>query len=401
LLGEHRDGFTPFELAVPAGALRASNELLIQVSDWRSALAPEAAQGQVSDPWELVDALIYPIGSQQYQLGIWQDVALVAYPEVRIKDVFVQTSVRNSEIVLEITLENLTGSNQSVTLSNDVLEGDQIVLAFAPVEVFLGSGEIKTMRLEQSWTTPHLWSPDDPYLYNVRSHLAGGDERFVRFGFREFWAAGNEFYLNGTRIHLRATATHPFAFSKQDALHYLQQAKAGNNVIMRLHAQPWPSSWYEAADEVGMLIVWESAYWCYGQGYWLGDDRFWNHFREHLHDQILLQRNHPSVVIWSLENELLLTNSGDQRLQANEARLAGLVGFAKSLDPTRPIMFEGDADPGGQADIINLHYPHEYPVWNLWPNEAWWLEFTNQTDIYPGEISGWPLQKPLDRKSVV
>ena len=58
-------------------------------------------------------------------------------------------------------------------------------------------------------------------------------------------------------------------------------------------------------------------------------------------------------------------------------------------------MFEGDADPGGQADIINLHYPHEYPVWNLWPNEAWWLEFTNQTDIYPGEISGWPLQKPL------
>ena len=397
-LGEHRDGFTPFELAVPAWVLRPSNELLIRVSDVRSALAPEAAGREITDLWDLEDTLLYPVGSQHFRLGIWQDVRLVAYPEVRIENAFVRTSVRERKIVLEVTLENLTPQPQTVALEGKVLDGDEIALRFPSAQISLAPRGRKTVSLEREWRDPRLWSPDDPYLYDLQIRLSSGDRQQVRFGFREFWVEGSEFYLNGQRVHLRATSAHPFAFSKEDALRYLRVAKEGNNVIMRLHAQPWPSWWYEAADEVGMLIVWESAYWTYGRGYRVGDERFWQYFREHLRNQVLLHRNHPSIVIWSLENELLLTSGlrpDDPKLRATEARLADLVDFVKALDPTRPIMFEGDADPGGKADIVNLHYPHEYPRWNLWPNEAWWLEFTNKTDIYPGEIPGWPLEKPL------
>jgi hypothetical protein len=397
-LGEHQDGFTPFELAVPTWALQSNNELRVRVSDVRSALAPEVAGRALGDLWDLENTLIYPVGSQHYRLGIWQDVQLIAYPEVRIENVLVQTSVRGQKITLEVTLENLTPQPRTVTLAGEVRDGDEVVLRFPFAQISLAPRERRTVSLEQEWHDPRLWSPDDPYLYELQVSLSSGDEQSVRFGFREFWVEGSEFYLNGQRIHLRATSAHPFAFSKEDALRYLRVAKEGNNVIMRLHAQPWPSWWYEAADEVGMLIVWESAYWTYGRGYRVGDERFWRYFREHLRDQILLHRNHPSIVIWSLENELLLTGGArpdDPRLRATEAKLAELVDFVKALDPTRPIMFEGDGDPGGKADIVNLHYPHEYPRWNLWPNEAWWLEFTNKTDIYPGEIAGWPLEKPL------
>lgn len=398
-LGEHHDGFTPFELAVPAWALRSNNELLVRVSDVRSALASEAAGHKITDLLDLEDALLYPIGSQHYRLGIWQDVELIAYPEVRIENAFVRTWVRERRITVEVTLENLTPQSQRVTLSGEVLDGDEVVLHFPSAQISLARRERKTVSLEERWHDPRLWSPDDPYLYDLRVRLSGGDEQQVRFGFCEFWVEESEFYLNGQRIHLQATSAHPFAFSKEDALGYLRVAKEGNNVIMRLHAQPWPSWWYEAADEVGMLIVWESAYWTYGRGYRVGDDRYWSNFRDHLRDQILLHRNHPSIVIWSLENELLLTGGERRgetaRLQTTEAKLAEFVDFVKALDPTRPIMFEGDGDPGGKADIVNLHYPHEYPRWNLWPNEAWWLEFTNETDIYPGEIPGWPLEKPL------
>ncbi len=400
LLGEHEDGFTPFELPVPEEVLTSSNEVVVRVSNWESALAPEVPRGQVGRPGQYQAAFLLPFGSVWHWLGIWQDVTLVAYPPARIKDVFVMTSVREQQIEVEITVENLTAHTYQVSLRNGVVDGQQTALRFPSVSVSLAPHEVKTVNVDQPWAEPHLWSLDDPHLYHLRSQLSSGDEQAVRFGFREFWIHGTEFYLNGTPIHLRATAAHPFAVSdsKDQALHYLRVAKEGNNMIMRLHAQPWWSSWYEAADEVGMLIVWESAYYCYGSAYALEDARLWSRFREHLRDQVVLHRNHPSIVIWSVENELQLTspwNYQDPRCQEVNAELAALVPFVKALDPGRPVMFEGDGDPDGEADIWNIHYPHQYPGWRQWPNEAWWLLSTDQIDMYPGEIPGWPLRKPL------
>ncbi len=48
--------------------------------------------------------------------------------------------------------------------------------------------------------------------------------------------------------------------------------------------------------------------------------------------------------------------------------------LVKQWDPTRPIFYESDGDPGGVADCIGIHYPHEYPDFTCWPNEAYWLQ---------------------------
>ncbi|MGD0113350.1 MAG: carbohydrate-binding domain-containing protein [Armatimonadota bacterium] len=78
-----------------------------------------------------------------------------------------------------------------------------------------------------------------------------------------------------------------------------------------------------------------------------------------------------------------------------EQRIGALADTIRDVDPTRPVMFEGDEDPAGKADIINLHYPHEFPKWNLWPETAYWFDQTLRTDSYPNRDWHWDRKKPL------
>ncbi|RLJ02566.1 MAG: hypothetical protein DRP08_04485, partial [Candidatus Aenigmatarchaeota archaeon] len=183
------------------------------------------------------------------------------------------------------------------------------------------------------------------------------------------------------------------SYSNETPFKVYERLKKLNINTMRLHAQPWRRIWYDLADQMGIMIIHESAVWCFGNQYRVGDPAFWNNFREHLKGQIILHRNHPSIVIWSIENELLLT--GGIRNKDTEYNLAKLVDFVKGIDPTRPVMFEGDFDPMGKADIINLHYPHEYPWHDDYPNTAYWLTSETKLDGYPWSLWYWDRKKPL------
>ena len=73
--------------------------------------------------------------------------------------------------------------------------------------------------------------------------------------------------------------------------------------------------------------------------------------------------------------------------------------LVKRCDPTRPIYYESDGDPGGVADVIGMHYPHEYPDFTCWPNEAYWLDRPMAPRVgmfLNGEKTfRWPQPKPL------
>ena len=108
-------------------------------------------------------------------------------------------------------------------------------------------------------------------------------------------------------------------------------------------------------------------------------------------------RNHPSIVMWSLENEFYGGRLNDESpAKADLVRMGRLV---KQCDPTRPIYYESDGDPGGVADAIGMHYPHEYPDFTCWPNEAYWLERPMKPRVgmfLNGEPAfRWPQPKPL------
>jgi len=405
-VGENWDGFAPFLVDV-TGAVKpgGENTLEVRVEDWSSALAPEA-RGKVRSLDEAYNSVIYPVGSYTWVYGIWDTVELLIVPRVWIYDVFIQTYVRNATIVVSVEVKNEGKIEREVVVVNRVYDGGELVKELPAFTLKAPPRSIANATVQAGWLPEKLWTPDSPHLYTLETSITDADgnlidRRLTRFGFRDVWVEGDKLYLNGIPVVLRATGTHPWdyaegLFDKSYARKSLLFLKENNIIAIRYHAQPWPRVWYEAAAEVGVLVVHESAVWCHGTEYKVDDERFWKGFKEHLIAQVRLHRNNPAVVVWSLENELLLTGAG--RVPATEQRLAELAKAVKEVDPTRPVMFEGDEDPAGAADIVNLHYPHEYPGWGLrddYPNTAYWLDKPKLLDVYPREVWFWRRDKPL------
>jgi beta-galactosidase len=351
-----------------------------------------------------------PIGSQPNRIGLWQPVRLLARGDLYIEDVFVKTSVRKKEIEAEITVRNLGDKPRTAKLQAFVLNwprhDGRPVLDFGKPELAVPAHSAATQILRQSWEKPQLWTPEHPVLYVLSvlsvSSAEGGkavEGASARFGFREFWTDGPHLVLNGTRMKFLATAGHPRGdldgeMSKKGALDFYQRIREAGCVAMRLHANVWPEWWYEAADEVGMPLIMESALFCNPQQYALTRPEFWKNYHDHLAAIIRAKRNHPSIVLYSLENEILHCG-GEQFAKDCVHRLAEAGRMVKALDPTRPIMFEADGDPEGVADVFNLHYPEDPDANNLWPNCAWWLEKGMKVRGWPHTFFAWDRKKPL------
>ncbi len=214
---------------------------------------------------------------------------------------------------------------------------------------------------------------EDPHLYRLRMSLSTGDEVRTRFGFREFWIDGSDFVLNGSKVHLLASAGWPnrAPMAPDQIRRMWLGVKEAGCVAFRTHTQPWMRRYYDAADEAGLLMIVEGAVFNDDETYRVHDPAFWNHYARHLDAMVRAHRNHPSVVMWSLENEF----SGSRMNDASPAKadLIRMGQWVNQWDPTRPMFYESDGDPGGVADVIGIHYPHEYPFYTGWPNESWWL----------------------------
>ncbi|MFQ6097235.1 MAG: carbohydrate-binding domain-containing protein, partial [Armatimonadota bacterium] len=140
----------------------------------------------------------------------------------------------------------------------------------------------------------------------------------------------------------------------------------------------------------------EGAVWNDDTAYRINDPQFWENYATHLRRTVENLRNHPSIVIWSLENEMYGSALNDR--SPAKASLVELGRKMKQYDPTRLITYESDGDPGGVADVVGIHYPHEYPQFNLYPNTCYWMDepipmghaFTNGTGKWK-----WNRKKPV------
>lgn len=404
-VGSHYGGWEPFELEITDSCnMGEENQLLIKVTDMRGVIDQEMDNADRTEGERFIeqakDSVLAPVGSQPDRFGIWQDVSLEFRSDVYIDDVFIKTSVRDKTIEADFKIVNLSNIGCTNYLFCQVYDGDNVSLELGSMPVDLEPKSAVKITMKKEWHSPKLWSPESPHLYSLISRLSENsnsalmDEMSTRFGFREFWIEGTDFFLNETKINFLATAGHPnYGHTKEDAKVMYRNIRSANCVAMRLHANIWPETWYEAADEVGMLLIQESALWCFPNQYALSRDIFWENMKNHLSSIIKRDKNHPSVVMYSLENEIL--HCGGNRVPETEKRLAELGKFVKKTDPTRPIMYDGDADPMGVADVENLHYPHEFPKWNLWPNTAYWLNETTVVSGWPKKEWKWERKKPL------
>ncbi len=321
--------------------------------------------------------------------GIWQDVFLLAQPKVAVSDVFVQPWVDRDELSIVATLANHALTPEKVNISGDVREwineagnsvldapevkwklADNPSLQLSGHSIELAPGESKTVTLTiNPKGRLKMWRPDAPNLYGLILHLevAGKivDTKYQRFGWRQFTLVGNQQCLNGQPITLRGDSWHfmgvPQMTRRYAYAWYRLLKDAGANAV-RLHASVFPSFYHDLADEMGIMILDESAIWLSDGGPKVDSDLFWINCRTNVAELVQRDRNHPSVFGWSVCNEILPvlrnvwhapTNMIDHCL--NE--VSAWVDLCRSNDPTRAwISGDGEWDAAGRLPVVNIHY---------------------------------------------
>lgn len=416
LAGTHIGGATPFEIDITDQIIvNATNELLVfnERFDRYWVRPPEMPLTPVMGKYS----------------GIADDVYLRANSKVFVNDVFVKTSVRNDKITSVVEITNTDTSPHTVDIENVVITDSNLTVLTLPVEqgIVIPAGTNVLISVEQTWIDPNYWSPDNPYLYYMKTSIEESsvlvDELTTRFGFREFWIDGKDFRLNGEIIRLRnfplvAPAPHHF---RPDWLKgwFTLMKKQGHN-SMRLFS-PWQNVVAEVADEVGLLVE-------EGSSFVDGDQRArWNNAAANIQTEkefgewIRAKRNHPSIVIWTTENECWSMNNtadynaGDPTQVGIYNWLVGLTGWITQHDDTRVITnhslgdmldwtekYDEDyfvaGDLIGTADNYNLHYPREYrypaeqvELANIWADQKnkplIMGEFSGPDTIMPGSTT--------------
>ena len=293
--------------------------------------------------------------------GLWQDVFLEYRPEVWLEDIAVRTSTRQQKIEVEITVENRSTEPFQAQVRAQVLDGPTAVKVLPNFGLSLQPGDRRTVHLEEAWPEAVFWSPEAPHLYQLETSLQQEDQTVdkqqTRFGFREVWLDGPNLMLNGVRVNLRGDAWHYQGFLQQTkayALNWYRMCQQTGINFIRLHAMPYPEFYLDAADETGMLIVDESAIYGSGKSNQADHPEFIRACHAHLHALVRRDRNHPSIVIWSMQNEMRWVDGRDGYMRV----IPELTRTIKTLDPTRPVSYDGDNRliAPEACEIISMHY---------------------------------------------
>ena len=315
--------------------------------------------------------------------GIYRHVWLDKTAPVAIAPdgIFVYSKFQNNvpqrmgEIHIETKLLNSQNNSINAKIKNEIISPDgksidtvqrssdlppqtdqQIESGFYIVE-----GSAYSLDVPKGWNvilhTPILWSPENPKLYKLVTTVEVDgkivDRKETEFGIRTFaFDKDKGFLLNGQPYELKGTCNHQdmagIGAALPDALQYFRIAKLkefGDNALRTSHNPP-TTELLDACDRLGMIVMDESRL--------LGSDeenlRKWK-------DQILRDRNHASVGIWSVANEEFSVQATPQG--GNVART--MQAFVKSLDSTRPVTYaapQGDTFDGinGVIDVRGWNY---------------------------------------------
>jgi Glycosyl hydrolases family 2, sugar binding domain/Glycosyl hydrolases family 2/Glycosyl hydrolases family 2, TIM barrel domain len=321
--------------------------------------------------------------------GIWQDVFLLAEPKVAVSDVFVQPWVDRNTLSVETTIANHGSTSATVSVSGNVREwineagksvleapevkwklAEKSSLKLADQEITLSPGESRTITLTAK-VDGHLklWSPDAPNLYGLLLTVSVDgkpvDVKYQRFGWRQFTFEGNQLLLNGRPITLRGDSWHflgvPQMTRRYAYAWYRLLKDAGANAV-RLHASIYPSFYHDMADEMGIMILDESAIWASDGGLKVDSDLFWRNCQTNITELVRRDRNHPSVFGWSVCNEILpvmrnVWHAPQSMVDHCLDQISIWKDICRTNDPTRPwISGDGEWDADGRLPVISIHY---------------------------------------------
>ena len=309
---------------------------------------------------EMLKSLPHGIMSNNVS-GIWQPVRLVITDPVRVDEVYVRPRLDGAAV--DVDLANDGTSERTVVLSYTIRDlGDGTALLSgsqnAPVRVPPG-GKIST-TIETPKLQPKLWSPQSPNLYALELKLSADgrtlDRHTTRFGFRTFRADGGRLLLNGKPWFIRGANHFPITLKPNDpglARAFMKKAREGNVWATRSVCMPFTRTWLDAADEVGMGVSQEGT-WAWlmlptGLGgekkETLPDTELLALWKSEYSDLLRQWRNHPSILIWTVNNEMKFhthPTKDTALLKQKWTVLDDMIKTMRKIDPTRPIVADSD-----------------------------------------------------------
>lgn len=306
---------------------------------------------------KMLSALPYGMTRQDWR-GIWQPTRLVITDEARITDLFVKPRLDGADV--DVTLKNSGGKAvklaPELTVTSEA-DGSTLVQKTAkPIRI--GAGETKMVTVSFQGLEPRLWSPDDPQLYrfevNLKSAEGSVDALSVVSGFKTFETKGNRFYLNGKPYALRGANHCPNILAPNDgalADRFMKIMRENNLNSTRFHAVPGTKPWMEAADRNGVLVSYEGTWpWLLHAKGPIPPQESIDIWQEEFARIIKKYRNHPSLALWTVNNEMKFhifhrhtppenrTPEYNADVLTRWKQVSKAVKMIRSIDPTHPIV---------------------------------------------------------------
>jgi len=326
--------------------------------------------------------------------GIFRNVWLIAVNKLHVDQwgTFITTpkvSENTATVNVVTQIKNENSSAKNVVLKTMIYNADGKEISSKTSDATIPSEKNNEVTQSFDISNPKLWSLDHPYLYKAVSQVISNgkvvDSYDTKFGIRTFYFDVDKgFFLNGKPVKILGVCDHHDLGALGSAINtraierQLQMLKAmGVNGIRTSHNPPAPEL-LDLADKIGFIVMdeafdmWKRPKTEYD--YHLDWDKW--HKRD-LEDQVLRDRNHPSVFIWSVGNEIP-EQWGEKGDTSGRNIARELVGIVKSLDTTREIVTANN-DPfkgnnlieSGAFDLIGVNYHHQ--MWDkfhqTWPGK--------------------------------
>ncbi|MBM4038757.1 MAG: hypothetical protein FJ290_09600 [Planctomycetes bacterium] len=332
-LGEHIGYLSPFEREITQHAKPGEAATIAICVDSKQRWDVDTLAGC----FDIIDEMFTAWG------GIWGHVAIEARGEAWLSDLFVQPQLDPPACIVSA---KLNGKADGAKLELEILDAQGVRRSAAEAS----ATESRTPQIRADIADAKLWSPSHPDLYTARLSLVRGEEVLdsvdARFGLRVIEIKGPHILLNGKRVFLHGygdDCVYPETMAApSDKAVYLKRLKLiksyGFNYV-RHHSHFLPPEYYEAADEVGMLISPELPI-AYLNYYQRAKGPALDLYRQEWAAVIRRLRNHPCILDWCMGNEMW-----DGVPLAPE-----LYRIAKDLDPTRPVIDSNGLSGGGWLD---------------------------------------------------
>ena len=373
-VAEHSGGYTGFSCDI-TDALKKDGPQEVVVSVWDPTDVGDQARGK---------QVLHPQGIMYTPTtGIWQTVWLEPVPEDGVVRLILNPNVDKAEVQVGVVLwflPEVSFLRQETTVEITASAGGRV--AGRTSETFAAKSVGGVVRLTVPVEKPHLWSPDDPFLYDLEVKLAGADGKVYDrvasyFGMRKIEIGKDDkgitrMLLNGKKPLLQVGPLDQgfwpdglYTAPTDEALRYdIEMTKKLGFNASRKHVKLEPDRWYWWADRLG-LLVWQDMPSAQPHGLEPKKDAAGKavpptaadqarlaaahrQFEAELHEMIVQRRNHPSIIMWVVFNE----GWGQYDTEVLTERV-------KRLDPTRLVNNASGWADKKVGDILDIH---SYPV---------------------------------------